>query len=88
MVGGEENLLFQDTLKRSISELILPEKTLKEIKTLFEDLSYCIYFRTFESRRPISAYENLPELPPEQLMGVTITYFYIFFHSLDNLRKR
>ena len=35
MVGGEENLWFLDALKWSISELILPEKTWKEIKTVF-----------------------------------------------------
>ena len=35
MVGGEENLWFLDALKGSISELILPEKTWKGIKTIF-----------------------------------------------------
>ena len=35
MVGGEENPRLLDTLKGSISEFILSEKTLKEIKTVF-----------------------------------------------------
>ena len=37
MAGGEEYLWFLDTLKhfQTISELILPEKTLKEIKIVF-----------------------------------------------------
>ena len=34
MVSGEENIWFLDTLKGSILELILPEKTLKEMKTV------------------------------------------------------
>ena len=34
-VGGEENLWFIDALKCSISGLILPEKTLKVLKTVF-----------------------------------------------------
>ena len=35
MVAGEENLWFLDTLKCSISELILPKKTWKGKKTAF-----------------------------------------------------
>ena len=35
MVGSEENLWFLDALKRSISELTLPEKTWKGIKLFF-----------------------------------------------------
>ena len=35
MVGGEENLLFLDALKRSVSKLIFPEKNLKGITTVF-----------------------------------------------------
>ena len=35
MVGDEENLWFLDALERSISELILPEETWQEIKTVF-----------------------------------------------------
>ena len=35
MVSGEENLWFIDALKRCISELMLPEKTWKGVKTVF-----------------------------------------------------
>ena len=43
-VGGEENLWFIDALKCSISGLILPEKTLKVLKTVFFKIyvSICI----------------------------------------------
>ena len=34
MVGGKEKPGLLDALKRSISEIILPEKTLKGIKTV------------------------------------------------------
>ena len=35
MVSGKENVWFLDALKQSILELILSEKTLKGIKTVF-----------------------------------------------------
>ena len=49
MIGGEEYVWFLDALKHLISELILPEKTWKGIKTVFlKILSYYIYLRTPE----------------------------------------
>ena len=42
--GDEENLWFQDALKHSILELILPEKTLKVIKSVL----FKIYLIAFE----------------------------------------
>ena len=52
MVGGEENLWFQDALNHFVSELILPEKTWKGIKTV--------------DQAPNSAlrYDIVPEFPP------------------------
>ena len=35
MVSRKKNLRFVDALKRSISELILPKKTWKGMKTIF-----------------------------------------------------
>ena len=49
MIGGEEYVWFLDALKHLISELILLEKTWKEIKTVFlKIVSYYIYLRTPE----------------------------------------
>ena len=49
MIGGEEYVWFLDALKHLISELILPEKTWKGIKTVLRKiLSYYIYLRTPE----------------------------------------
>ena len=38
MVGGKENLWFLGTLKCTISEHILPEKTLKGMKTVLLEI--------------------------------------------------
>ena len=51
MDGGEKNLLFLDALKSSISEHILPADLERDKNCLLYDLSYYIYFRTFELRR-------------------------------------
>ena len=64
MVAGEENLWFLAALKRSISELLLPEKIWKAIKAVFFKSTYIselLHFGT-EITAPRS-YENLPELP-------------------------
>ena len=73
MVGGKENLWFLDTLKDSISELVLPEETWKEIKTVFFNIQVTTYIsellnlgRKIMVPNSTLYYENLPELSPEK----------------------
>ena len=66
MVGGKETLWFLDALKRSISELILPEKTLKEKKcfSLKAKLLHVHVFQNFwtfsMTKNSAFHYESLP----------------------------
>ena len=69
IVGGKENHWFLDALKCSISELILPEKTWKRIKTVFFKIEITTYISELQNlgveiTAPNSTWprENLAEL--------------------------
>lgn len=47
IVGREDNICFQGTLKQSISKLNLPEKTLKGVKTFFCLIKFLRLFQNF-----------------------------------------
>ena len=77
MFGGEEDLWFMETLKRSISKLILSEETWKGIKTVFFKIWLTTCFSGLlnlgaEIMAPNSklCYEKLLELPPGSILSV------------------
>ena len=72
MVGCEDNLLFLDALKRSVSKLILPEKNLKGIKTVFFKIQVSAWISELLDFSPeitmpnsVLGYENLPVIAYE-----------------------
>ena len=100
MVAGEENLWFLDTLKCSISELILPKKTWKGKKTAFLKIEVTTFISELltlgvgiMASHSALCYENLPDYEwrsksSREAVSVGPATLHTYFNSLTNLSKQ